>query len=169
MLTPSTKSLIRGALQATFALLAAASFGGWFVLLAMFVGVTVDMTIIVAAFWAITVLYGLLAIAIGNTLGRRQGNRGIAAAVLGSLLTWAILELFFHLYDIGSPQMRVPMIVGVAFSALGAAIGTMRKADRLALRVELEEEIRELERDEDEEQLGENEVPHEIADQTRQR
>lgn len=166
MLTPSTKSLIRGILKATFAFLAAASFGGWFVLLVMFVGATVDMTIITAAFWALTILYGLLAIAIGNTLGRRQGQRGIAAAVLGALLTWLILELFFHLWEIGSSEMRVPMVVGVAFSALGAAIGTLREADRRALRTELEEEIRELERDEDEEQLHAEDLPEAIVDQT---
>jgi hypothetical protein len=151
MLTPSTNSLIRGALQTTLALLAAASCGGWFVLLAMFVGVNVDMAVIFAAFWALTVLYGLLAIAIGNTLGRRQGKRGIAAAVLGSLLTWGILEFFFYLYQIASPEMRVPLIIGVASTAVGAAIGTVRKADREALHVELREELQELERDEDEE------------------
>ncbi|MFO8082263.1 MAG: hypothetical protein R6V07_18435 [Armatimonadota bacterium] len=150
MLTSSTKSLIRGMLQTTLALLAAASCGGWVVLLGMFVGVNVDMTVITAAFWALTVLYGLLAVAIGNALGRRQGKRGIAAAVLGALLTWGMLEFFFHLWDIASPQMRVPMIVGVAFTAVGAAIGTVRKADREAVRVELREELDELQRDEDE-------------------
>ncbi|MFP4248010.1 MAG: hypothetical protein ACLFU7_00040 [Armatimonadota bacterium] len=150
MLTSSTKSLIRGILQTTLALLAAASCGGWVVLFGMFVGVTVDMTVITAAFWALTVLYGLLAVAIGNALGRRQGKRGIAAAVLGALLTWSMLEFFFYLWDIASPQMRVPMIVGVAFTAVGAAIGTVRKADREAVRVELREELDELERDEDE-------------------
>jgi hypothetical protein len=161
MLSSSNKSLIRGALQATFALLAAASFGGWFVLLAMFVGVTVTDTVITAALWAITVLYGLLALAIGNSLGRRQGKRGMAASALGALLSWGILELFFHLYQIGSPEMRVPLISGVALSAVGAAIGTMRKADRDALRVELQEEMQELERDEDDEQL-----PEEIEEET---
>ncbi|MFW5866849.1 MAG: hypothetical protein ACOCX2_03470 [Armatimonadota bacterium] len=150
MLTSSTKSLIRGILQTTLALLAAASCGGWVVLFGMFVGVTVDMAVITAAFWALTVLYGLLAVAIGNALGRRQGKRGIAAAVLGALLTWSMLEFFFYLWDIASPQMRVPMIVGVAFTAVGAAIGTVRKADREAVRVELREELDELERDEDE-------------------
>lgn len=153
MLSTETKSVIRGALQSTFALLAAASFGGWFVVFAMFIGVTVDETIILASFWTLTVLYGLLAIAIGNVLGRRQGKRGIAAAVFGALLTWAILEFFFHLFDIASPQMRVPMTIGVACCALGAAIGTMREADRMALRVELEEEMQELEREEDEEPI----------------
>lgn len=163
MLASSTKSLIRGALQATFALLAAASFGGWFVMLSMFVGVTVDMTVIVAAFWAITALYGLLALAIGNALGRRQGKRGMAAAVLGALLSWAILELFFYLWQIGSMEMRVPLITGVALTAVGAAIGTVRKADREALRVQLREELEELEREEDEEQLPDDiiETKHE--------
>jgi len=41
--------------------------------------------------------------------------------------------------------------VGVALCAVGAAIGTMRRADREALRVELEEELAELKRDEDDE------------------
>lgn len=150
MLSSSTKSLIRGMFQVTFALLAAASFGGWVVMLGMFVGVEVDMELVRTAFWAITILYGLLALATGNALGRRQGQRGIAAAALGALLSWAILELFFHLYQIGSAEMRVPMITGVALSAVGAAIGTMRRADREALRIELREELQELERQEHE-------------------
>ncbi|MBD3293778.1 MAG: hypothetical protein GF393_12715 [Armatimonadia bacterium] len=158
MLEPEVKSLIRGMLQVTFALLAAASFGGWVVLLGMFVGVTVDMGVIQAAFWAITVLYGLLALAAGNAMGRRQGKRGMAAAALGALLSWAILELFFYLYQIGSAEMRVPLIAGVALSTVGAAVGTMRRADRDALRVELEEEMQELEREEDEEPFLEDEA-----------
>jgi len=151
MFSPRTIALIRGILQVTFALLAAASFGGWVVTLGMFVGMTVDMAMITAGFWVITILYGLLALAIGNAMGRRQGKRGMAAAALGSLLSWAILELFFYLYEIGTPEMRVPLIMGVALSAVGAAIGTMRRADQEALRVELEEEMAELERDEDDE------------------
>jgi hypothetical protein len=151
MLSPRAVSLIRGTLQVTFALLAAASFGGWVVTLGMFIGVSVSLEMITAAFWVITVLYGLLALAIGNAMGRRQGKRGMAAAALGSLLSWAILELFFHLYQIGSAEMRVPLMVGVALSAVGAAIGTQRRADRVALRVELQEELDELERDEDDE------------------
>lgn len=149
MLAPRTVSLIRGTLQVTFALLAAASFGGWVVTLGMFVGVSVDMGMIRTAFWIITVLYGLLALAVGNAMGRRQGKRGIAAAAFGAMLSWAILELFFYLYQIGSAEMRVPMIAGVALSAVGAAIATLRRADREALRVELMEEMQELERDED--------------------
>ncbi|MGI5816953.1 MAG: hypothetical protein ACOX9R_02530 [Armatimonadota bacterium] len=160
MLSPADRALIRGMLQATFALLAAASFGGWFIMLAMFVGMTVDMTTILAAFWFLSALYGLLALAIGNALGRRQGRRGIAAAVLGALLTWGILELFFYLYDIGSAQMRVPLMIGITLSAVGAAIGTMRRADREALRVELREELEELERDEDEQPPDDAAVEH---------
>jgi len=79
MLTPSTNSLIRGALQTTLALLAAASCGGWFVLLAMFVGVNVDMTVIFAAFWALTVLYGLLA------LGSALATIGLTVPVIAGL------------------------------------------------------------------------------------
>jgi len=158
MLEPGAKSLIRGMLQVTFALLAAASFGGWVVLLGMFVGVSVDMALIRTAFWAITILYGLLALAAGNAMGRRQGKRGMAASALGALLSWAILELFFYLYQIGSPEMRVPLIAGVALSTVGAAIGTMRRADRDALRVELQEEMEELEREEDEKQVAPNDV-----------
>lgn len=133
----------------TFALLAAASFGGWVVTLGMFIGVTVSMAVIRAAFWVMTVLYSLLALAVGNATGRRQGERGIAAAAFGALLTWSILELFFYLYQIGSPEMRVPMIAGVALAAVGAAVGSKRAADREALRIELQEELHELERDED--------------------
>lgn len=166
MLDPEVKSLVRGMLQVTFALLAAASFGGWVVLLGMFVGVSVDMGVINTAFWAITILYGLLALAAGNAMGRRQGKRGMAAAALGALLSWSILELFFYLYQIGSAEMRVPLIAGVALSTVGAAIGTMRRADRDALRVELEEEMRELEREEGEEPLPDDvtETPKQPAE-----
>lgn len=148
MPAPREVALIRGILQCTFALLAAASFGGWVVSLGMFIGKTVDIAMLMTAFWVVTALYGLLALAVGSAVGRRQGERGIAAAVLGALLAWGILEIFLFLYQIGSIEMRVPLIVGVAMSAVGALISTLRPADREGLRAELEEEMAELQRDE---------------------
>lgn len=131
----------------TLALLAAASFGGWVITLSLLVATGATFEVINTAFWAITVLYGLLALAAGNALGRRQGMRGVAASALGSLLTWAILEFFFHIWNISSAAMRAPLVVGVPLSVVGAAIGVTRKADRAAMRAELEQEERELDTD----------------------
>ncbi|NLO04235.1 MAG: hypothetical protein GX131_00260 [candidate division WS1 bacterium] len=128
----------------TIALLAAASFGGWVVMLGMLVGMPVDMHLVQISFYVITLLYGLLAFATGNALGRRQGMRGIAGAALGALLAWAILEFFFHLFEIGSAQMRAPLILGVALAVLGSAIGVTRPADRAAVLHELRQELEEL-------------------------
>jgi len=141
---------VRGILQVALALLIAASFGGWVVTLGVLVRPGSDMRVIHGAFLVITALYGLLALAIGNTLGRRQGMRGVAAAALGSLLAWGVLELFYSLWKIGSPQMRAPLVLGVALSVAGAAIGVSRAADREAVRLELEQELGELADDEDE-------------------
>jgi hypothetical protein len=149
MLAPRQAALIRGILQSTFALLAAASFGGWVVGLGMFIGNTVDMAMLMTAFWIISALYSLLALAVGAAMGRRQGERGLAAAVLGALLTWGILEIFFLLYHIDSIEMRVPFVMGLAMTAIGALISTLRDEDREGLLTELEEGMAELQRDED--------------------
>ena len=142
-----TESLIRGTLQVTLALLAAASFGGWVVTLGILITGTGSLAEIATAFWAITLLYGLLALAVGNVLGRRQEMRGVTAAALGSLLAWGVLEFFYAAWQIGSPAMRAPLILGVALAVLGAVIGTARKADRDAFRIEMEQERDELRRD----------------------
>lgn len=144
-----TEALIRGTLQVALGLLAAASFGGWVVTLGILASGTGSMSEIAAAFWIITVLYGLLALAIGSALGRRQEMRGVAAAAIGSLLAWGILEFFYAAWQIGSPQMRAPLIMGVALAVVGAVIGTVRSADRRAIRIELEQEMRELEREDE--------------------
>ena len=151
-----TEALVRGTLQVTLALLAAASFGGWIVTLGILVGGTGTMEEIMAAFWLITVLYGLLALAIGNALGRRQEMRGVAAAALGSVLTWGVLEFFYAAWQIGSPAMRAPLIVGIALAVVGAVIGTKRKADREAMKREMLQEMRELEDEDQETEEGSN-------------
>lgn len=119
-------------------------------MLAVLIRPNITVAVIKASLVTITVLYGLLALAVGNVQGRRQGMRGILAASLGSILAWLILELFYYLFTIGSPQMRAPLMVGVALAIVGALIGAHRAADRAALRVELEEELRELEPSEEE-------------------
>lgn len=131
----------------TLALLAAASFGGWVVTLSLLTSAGATFRVVSTAFWIITVLYGLLALAAGNALGRRQGTRGVVASAFGSLLAWAVLEFFFHIWNIGSAAMRAPLVVGVPLSVVGAAIGVTRKADRAAMRAELEQEERELDTD----------------------
>ncbi len=131
---------MRGTLKSALALLAAASFGGWVVTLGMLMGSQVNATMITVAFWSITVLYGLLALAIGNLQGRHLGSPGIAVAAMGSLLAWLILELFFRLFEIGSPQMRAPLMAGIALTIVGAVIGAQRAADLSATEVDLEEE-----------------------------
>ncbi len=141
-------AILRGVLQSTLALLAAASFGGWVVTLVFLTRSTGSDGDLRLAFVVVTVLYALLALAVGNAMGRRQGTRGITIAALSALLAWGILELNFALWQIGSDQMRVPFIVGVATAAVGAAIGVSRAADREALRVQLQEELRELAEDE---------------------
>ncbi len=141
----NTESLIRGTLQVALALLAAASFGGWVVTLGVLVAGSGSMEEIAAAFLLITALYGILALAIGNAIGRRYDRCGVAAAAFGSLLAWGILEFFYAAWRIGSPEMRAPLMLGVALAVAGAVIGTLRGADREAARVELEQERRELE------------------------
>lgn len=143
-------SLIRGTLQVGLALLAAASFGGWVVTLGILAAGRGSVVKVTVAFWIITLLYSLLALAIGNALGRRQGMRGVTASATGALLSWGILEFFYWIWQIGSPQMRAPLAMGLAMAVVGAFIGVSRRADREALRVELQEELTELEREDDE-------------------
>lgn len=138
------QSLARGVLQVALALLAAASFGGWVVTLSLLVSAGATFQMVHTAFWIITVLYCLLALAAGNALGRRQGMRGVVAAAVGSVLAWAVLEFFFYIWNIGSAAMRAPLVLGIPVSTIGAIIGVSRRADRAAMRAELEQEEREL-------------------------
>jgi len=131
---------VRGTLKSALALLAAASFGGWVVTLGLLMGTPANGTVISIAFWSITVLYGVLALAIGSVQGRRLGPPGIVVAVLASLLAWLILELFFHLFEISSVQMRAPLMAGIALAIVGAVIGAQRAADLAATEVDLEDE-----------------------------
>ena len=122
------------------ALLAAASFGGWVVFLGVLLGAEANMRLVTIAVWSITVLYGLLALAVGNVQGRRYGPPGIVVAVLGSLLAWLILEFFFHLFEISTAWMRAPLMAGIALAIVGAVIGAQRAADLRATEVDLEPE-----------------------------
>jgi len=122
------------------ALLAAASFGGWVVFLGILLGAEANMRLVTIAIWSITAIYALLALAVGNIQGRRYGPAGIVIAVLGSLLAWLILELFFHLFEIGTAWMRAPLMVGIALAIIGAVVGVQRAADLSATEVDLEEE-----------------------------
>lgn len=141
------QSLARGILQVALALLAAASFGGWVVTLGLLVSAGATFEVVNTAFWILTALYGLLALAAGNALGRRQGNRGVVAAAVGSLLAWVVLEFFFFIWTIGSPAMRAPLVLGIPLAIVGAVIGVTRRADREALHVELRQEEHELDAD----------------------
>lgn len=141
-------ALVRGTLQATLWLMAAASLGGWVAGLGVLAAIGGDTRTVMIAFGAVTVLYGVLALAVGNALGRRQGLRGITASALGALLTWGILELLLRGFEINVPALRAPLVTGVAMSVVGAAIGVSRRADREALSVQLQEELGELARDE---------------------
>lgn len=141
------QSLARGVFQATLALLAAASFGGWVVTLSLLISAGATFHIVSVAFWIITALYGLLALAAGNALGRRQGRRGVAAAAIGSLLAWLILEFFFYIWNISSAAMRAPLVLGVPLSVLGAMIGVSRAADRAAAQTEAQQAEEEVEPD----------------------
>ncbi len=122
------------------AFLAAASFGGWVVLLGILLGAEANMRLVNIALWSITVIYALLALAVGNIQGRRYGPAGIVIAVLASLLAWLILELFFHLFEIGTAWMRAPLMAGIALAIIGAVVGGQRAADLSAAEVDLEEE-----------------------------
>jgi len=131
---------VRATLKATMALLAAASFGGWVVFLGILLGAEANMRLVNIAMWSITAIYALLALAVGNIQGRRYGPAGIVIAVLASLLTWLILELFFHLFEISTPWMRAPLMAGIALTIIGAVVGLQRAADVSATEVDLVEE-----------------------------
>lgn len=136
--------IVRGALQVSLGMLAAASCVGW-MLLGFLAKGTAGVWTLPVSFMALTVLYSLLGFALGALMGRRQGTRGLVSATLGTLLTWGILEMFFHMADINSPELRTPLILGVPMCVLGGVLGMTRPADRAALRRELREEMAELE------------------------
>lgn len=136
--------IIRGSLQVTLAMLAAASCTGW-LLIGFLQGNTAGVWTLPVALIALTVIYSLLGFALGALMGRRQGTRGLVSATLGTLLTWAILEFFFHLAQINLPELRAPLIFGVPMCVLGGVLGMTRPADREAMRRELREELEELE------------------------
>ncbi len=106
----------------------------------MLMGREPTLAVVNAALWTVAALYGVLALAIGSVQGRRLGAAGITAATLGSILAWLILELFYHLFEIGSPQMRAPLVAGIALAVVGAVIGLQRAADLEATDVEFGEE-----------------------------
>jgi len=136
--------VIRGSLQVALAMMAAASCTGWLLMGFLSRNVAGAWTLAVV-FGALTVIYSLLGFALGALMGRRQGARGLASAALGTLLAWGILEFFFHLAHINSPELRTPLVFGVPTAVLGGVLGMTRPADRDALRRELREEMEELE------------------------
>jgi len=135
--------IIRGTLQVTLAMLGAASCVGW-LLLGFLARNTAGVWTLAVSVSALTILYCLLGFALGAVMGRRQRTRGLVAATLGTMLAWAILELFFWLAHIGSPQLRAPLILGIPSCVLGGVLAMTRRADYEALRRELREEIEEL-------------------------
>jgi len=147
------KVIVRGTLQVTLSMLAAASCVGW-LLLGFLARNTAGVWTLAVSISALTVLYSLLGFALGAVMGRRQGTRGLVSATLGTLLTWGILELFFWLARIGSPELRTPLIFGVPMCVLGGVLGMTRPADRAALRRELQEEMAELQGEMDDPERG---------------
>ena len=151
--------IVRGALQVTLGMLAAASCVGW-LLMGFLARNTAGPWTLPVSFMALTILYSLLGFALGAVMGRRQRTRGLVSATLGTLLTWGILEFFFHMANINSPELRTPLIFGVPMCVLGGVLGMTRTADRNALRRELREEMEELE----EEMAALDEKPAEETD-----
>ena len=140
----SLRVIVRGTLQVTLAMMAAASCVGW-LLLGFLARNTAGVWTVAVTIGALTVLYSLLGFALGAVMGRRQRTRGLVSATLGTLLTWGILELFFHMTGIASAELRTPLIFGVPMCVLGGVLGMSRPEDRAALRRELREEMAELE------------------------
>ena len=127
-------------------MMAAASCAGW-MLLGFLATNTAGRYTLTVSIGTLTVLYGLLGFALGGVMGRRQRARGLVSAILGTMLTWGILEFFFHLAGISCAELRTPLIFGIPMSVLGGVLGMTRPEDRAALRRELRREIEELEED----------------------
>ena len=139
----NARIIFRGTLQVTLAMMAAASCTGWLLLGFLATNSAGENTLVVALS-ALTLLYGLLGFALGAVLGRRQRSRGMVSAILGTMLTWGILEFFFHLAEISCPELRAPLVFGIPMCVIGAVVGMTRPEDRAALKRELRQEIEEL-------------------------
>ena len=145
--------IVRGTLQVTLAMMATASCMGWLLLGFLARNKAGPWTLLVTL-GALTLVYGLLGAALGGVMGRRLRTRGLVAVTLGTMLAWGILELFFYMADVGSAELRTPLIVGIPLSVFGALLGMSRPADREARLRELREAIEELETDDDRETGG---------------
>lgn len=150
-----SRIIFRGTLQVTLTMLAAASCSGWF-LLGFLAKNTAGQYTLAVSIGAMTLLYGLLGFALGAVMGRRQRAHGLVSAILGTMLTWGIVEFFFYLAGVNSAELRAPLIFGIPMSVLGGVLGMTRPEDRAALKRELRQEIEELE-DEWEELKSEDE------------
>ncbi len=149
-MNPRTGGLVRGVLQVTLAMMAAASIFGWFIALGLIAGRRGSEWTPLLALGLLTGLYGLLGFAVGSVMTRRHGKQGMTTAVLGTMLAWAVIEFFFYLYRISSPQMRAPLIAAVPLSAIGGIVSLSRVRDREVGAQELEEELAATASDEDE-------------------
>jgi len=138
--------IVRGTLQVTLAMMATASCMGWLLLGFLAKNWAGPWTLFVSLS-ALTVVYALLGFAMGGVMGRRLRTRGLAVVAFGALLAWGILELFFYMAGVGSPELRTPLIIGIPISVVGALLGMTRPADREARLRELREAIAELEAD----------------------
>ena len=145
----NARIIFRGTLQVTLTMMAAASCTGW-LLLGFLATNTAGPHTLRVSIGVMTLLYGLLGFALGAVMGRRQRSRGLVAAILGTMLTWGILEFFFHLAGIGCAELRTPLIFGIPMSVVGGVLGMTRPEDRAALKRELRQEIEELEDEWDE-------------------
>ncbi len=138
------KIVFRGTLQVTLVMMAAASCSGW-LLLGFLATNTAGPRTLSVSIGVMTLLYGLLGFALGAVMGRRQRSRGLVATILGTMLTWGILEFFFHLAGVSCAELRTPLIFGIPMSVVGGVLGMTRREDRAALKRELRQEIEELE------------------------
>lgn len=142
-----TVALIRGVLQVALAMMAVASFFGWFITLGLVAGRESSQWTPLLAVGLLTGLYGLLGFGVGSVMTRRHGKQGMGSAVLGMMLAWAVIEFFFYLYGISSPELRAPLIAGIPLSAVGGLVSLSRARDREVGAQELEEELGAVARD----------------------
>lgn len=147
----SAGTVVRGTLQVALAMLAAASVFGWLGV-AFMAGSEATQWTPLAALGLLAGLYGLLAFAAGNVMGRSRGRAGLAAAVLGTMLAWGVLEFLLGLPRLNSPELRAPLIVAVPLAAIGGIVGMSRAQDREVGVQELQEDMAAMSADEGEPQ-----------------
>ena len=145
-------AIVRGVLEVALAMLAAGSVLGWIMTVGLIVGARASQFTPLPALVALAILYGLLGFAAGSVMGRRKGKTGVVCAVLGSMVAWGVLELLFWAVGVGLLDLlalRAPLVLAVPLSAIGGVVGMSRAEDRRIAVRELEEELRTVERMED--------------------